>query len=126
MIIYQGVGNDSYGSVINKVAGNPGTTIGLSYSKSVSATLSGSGGVSTPVIDVTVGFRTSKSYSVSYTGSYKVESKANGKNVKIVTMSAKPIYQNHRFQTKTKAGISGMLIAKKPIGIYYSKSYTYK
>lgn len=119
--------SDSYGPIINSVASDPGVTMKLSYNKKHSATYSGDFGLNSTIVSLTVGFNVTSSYSVSYSGSYKVPTNANNRTVKRATVSSKLIYQRRSYTVvspKYPKGKTGT--AKKPIGIYYQKKLTYK
>lgn len=122
---FNGRMSDVAGATINSVAGAPGITIGLDYTKSIAASYTGSATLNATIVSATVGFSVSKSYSVSYKGNYKVEEKNKGKKVKKVTLNAKPLYARYSYSNKSKNGISNY-VAKKPMGIEYSKVYTYQ
>ncbi|SDZ48763.1 hypothetical protein SAMN05421736_11476 [Evansella caseinilytica] len=119
-------GKDTYGSTINKVAGDPGVTIKLDYSKSVAASHTSTFGLDLKYVNAAVGFNTTRSYTVSYSGSIKVPKKNNGKKVKRLTMEAKPIFENRHLRVWHKREYKGVTTAKKPVGIYYKKVFTYK
>lgn len=120
-----GFNANTYGSIINSVAGDPGTTIGLNYSRSVSASVNSTLGVEAGPLNLAVGFNVSGSYKVSFTGSYKVENTVNGRKVKRLTLTARPVYMNKKFVLKRIDGVKVNSVAKKPVGIYYAKSYTF-
>lgn len=129
-------GSDYTGkAIIGKTSGQPGTTISLSVNKSLSATSSTSCSISDSIITAAVGFDITKSYGISHSASANVPSKVNGKKVKTMTLSAYPIYKTKNFTIQRRAKIVttvyswkdyGTGNARKPYGIYFSKSYSYK
>lgn len=111
-----------YNKALNTVSGNSGVTLNLNCSKTIQASVSTTFGVSASDISNVVGFNVSKSYSVSYTGSYKVPS-----NVKRATLTAYPLYDKYEYgiYLKGKLGQPDVKVktgyALKPIGIHYEK-----
>ncbi|MCR6111735.1 hypothetical protein HXA35_15405 [Bacillus sp. A301a_S52] len=126
-IRYNGKKEDTFGSTINTVAGDPGLTIQLDYKKAHSATYSGNFGLNATGITMAVGFSVTSSYEVSYKGSYKVPKKHNGKKVKRAQLNGKIVYANHSYTVKSPSYPQGKTgTAKKPYGVYYQKNITYK
>lgn len=119
-------GSNTYGPVINKVSGDPGGTLKLDYSKSVAASATSSFGLDLKYVNAAVGFHVTKNYLVSYSGNMKVPKKNNGKKVKKLTMEARPIFENRKIRVWHLGEYQGVTTAKKPVGIYYKKVFTYK
>lgn len=111
--------------------GQPGVTVSISKSKSVSTTLSATLGATYSKISAAVGWNVTGSTSISIKGSAKVPSKHNNKNVKTMTLHAKAIYKVKKFDvyryvpgyTNTKIGTAN---TKKAYGVSFTKTYTYK
>ena len=114
--------DDEILSRIKTISGNSGVELNLTYSKSVEASVSTTFGVSKSDISNEVGFNVSKSYSVSYSGTYTVPS-----NVKRATLTAYPLYDKYEYgiYLKGKLGQPDVKMktgyALKPIGIHYEK-----
>lgn len=113
-----------YGTVYQTLSGESGITLNLGLQKSISASVTNTFGVSNSDISSSVGFNVSKSYSVSYGGSYTVPS-----NVNRAVLKAHPLYEKYEYgiylrgkmglpDTRMKTGY-----ALKPIGIHYSKEF---
>lgn len=111
-----------YNKALKTISGNSGVRLNLTYSKSVEASVSTTFGVSKSDISNAVGFNVSKSYSVSYSGTYTVPS-----NVKRATLTAYPLYDKYEYgiYLKGKLGQPDVKMktgyALKPIGIHYEK-----
>ncbi|MBO1003913.1 hypothetical protein [Pseudogracilibacillus auburnensis] len=127
-IRYNGPRSDTYNSTVNVFAGDPEITMNLNYSSTHSSTYSGSFGLDAAVgISAAVGFPVTGSNSVSLSGTYKVPSEHNGKTVKRATLRVKVVYANHSYTVRNNSYPKGKTgTAKKPYGVYYQKTFTYK
>lgn len=111
--------------------GQPGITVSITKTKSVSTTLSATFGATYSAISGAVGWNVTGSTSISISGSAKVPSKYNGKSVKTMTLHAKPVYKVKSFDVykyvpgyiNTKLGTG---TTKKAYGVSFTKTYVYK
>jgi len=124
---YNGKRNDTFGPTLSTLAGDPGIIINLDYSESHDGSHSGSFGLSDAGVNLAVGFTVNGSYSVSFTGSYKIPSIDNGKDVARANLNLKVVYANHSYTVKNASYPNGKTgTAKKPYGVYYEKVITYE
>lgn len=113
-----------YSTVYQTLSGASGITLNLGLQKSISASVTSTFGVSKSDISSSVGFNVSKSYSVSYGGSYTVPS-----NVSRAVLKAHPLYEKYEYgiYLRGKMGLPDTRMetgyALKPIGIHYSKEF---
>lgn len=120
------------GSVFASTSGSPGMTLSLSVSESVSRSVTAKFGASNKMIETAVGFSVTGKVTVTNSTSMKVPTNHNNRNVKRMTLSARPIMQRKSFrvQSAPSAGSTwrteGTGTASRPIGVAYTKSYTYK
>ena len=111
--------------------GEPGITVSIEKTKSVSTTLSATFGATHSAISAAVGWDVTGSESVSIKGSAKVPSKHNDKIVKTMTLHAKPVYKVKEFDVyryvpgyvNDKVGTGK---TKKARGVSFTKTYVYK
>lgn len=101
--------------------GEPGINVGISRSKSISATCSIGITAIKSAVSKALGFNVSASYSVSASNSWTVPSVYNGKKVKYGYIVAKPVYDNYSFSVyirsiHTKETFLQNGTAKKPRG----------
>ena len=126
-------GADHYGTtVLAKAEGQPGITVSISQTKTVSTTLSATFGASKSDISAKVGWSVTGSESLTIGGSYTVPYTYNGKNVKTATLCARAIYKVKYFDvykgipgTATESFL-GTGNTKHPFGISFYKTYVYK
>ena len=113
----------------------PGTTLSISTTKSVAHTVSNSVNVSDGVISAGLGFNISKSVSVTISGSRTVPTTHNGRKVATMTLKAYPTYQIYTYTIQRHKSIGGVNYGwsnygtgtcKRPIGFFFTSSYTYK
>lgn len=113
------------------VTGQPGITVSITKTKSVSTTLSATFGATYKSISGAVGWNVTGSTSISISGSAKVPKTHNGKSVKNMTLHAKSVYKVKRFDvyryvpgyTGTKKGTG---TTKKAYGVSFTKTYSYR
>lgn len=117
-LVFSGI-NNSTGSVLNQVSGQTNMTINLSYSKTVSRSLSGQGGIKNSFISAQVGYSVTGSDKVSFSGTYKVP-----KNVKRATITGRTLYRNHNYNVYKNGRYNRSLQVKRPTGISYSYTLT--
>lgn len=119
--------------VLWKTAGDPGITISLAKSLSVSTGVTATFGMPIKEMNAQIGFTINKTVTVTNTGSYKVPKKHKGKKVKKATVEAYALYDNWSY----KVYYTGILALKseeykgtgrayKPSGIYFKKKLHYK
>ncbi len=123
-------------SIIGSAEGEPGITIGISTTKSISNSYSLSASVvASDTVTTAVGFNVTKAVSVSISGSAPVPSTYNGKAVKSMTLNAYPIYATKTFTIQRHKSIGGINYgwsnygtgsAKTPKGVSFKKTYVYK
>lgn len=125
------------GTVIGKESiwdteGKPGMTIGTTYSKSITATVSNTFGASYSALSANLNFTIGKNYGVSSTGSYQVPAKYNGKKVSKVVLKAYPKYEKYSMQVHKRNDIyfrydyKGTAYAQKPSGISFDYIFYYQ
>ena len=115
--------NTTGSSDLAVVTGQPGITISITKTKTVSTTLSATFGATYKAISGAVGW--------NVTGSTTVPSKHNGKAVKTRTLHAKSVYKVKNFDVyryvpgyvSTKKGTG---TTKKACGVSFTKTYSYK
>ena len=126
-------GSDYYGTtVLAKAEGEPGITVSISQTKTVSTTLSATFGMEKSAISAKVGWNVSGSKSITISGSYTVPYTYNGKSVKSATLCAKAIYKVKYFDVYR--GIQGSSVetllgtgnTKQAYGVSFYKTYVYK
>lgn len=124
-------------NVIATAKGEPGVTVSISQTKSVSRTYSTTASYDlSSTVSSAVGFSVTGSTSISISGSAKVPTTYNGKAVKTMSLNAKPIYKKKTFNIDRRKSVNGYLYgwvinwgsgsASNPYGVSFSKSYTYK
>lgn len=125
------------GEVVGKTSvwdtsGKPGITIGTTFNKSVTATVSETYGASYSALSANLNFTIGVNYGVSSSGSYTVPSKYNGKNVSQVTLKAYPKYKKYSMKVHKRNDIyfrydyKGISYAQKPTGINFDYIFYYK
>lgn len=125
-----------YGTtVLAKANGEPGTTLAISVSKSVSASYNATVNIPSSYVTSGVGFSVTKSTTIAVSGSATVPKKHSGKKVKRMTLIAYPLYDKYSFTAQRQLVKNviqypwedwGTGTALKPVGYYFAKSYTYK
>ena len=133
----QNAGTWTGSNIIAIAEGTPGITISISTTKSVENTYSTNVSVNlVNKITAAVGYSVTGSTSVTVSGSAKVPGTHNGKKVKTMRLNAKAIYQKKTFRIdrhKSVGGINhgwtngwGSGNSSKPVGVSFSKTFTYK
>lgn len=113
-------------------SGQPGMTLAINQTKSVSTTTSAKFGASDKMISAEVGWSTTGSTAISISGSYKVPSKANGKKVKSCKLSAHAIRKRKSFIVDKMAWNSTKWVKQgtgnvgKAYGVSFKKTFIYK
>ncbi|MDR3224724.1 MAG: hypothetical protein LBT52_00300 [Clostridiales Family XIII bacterium] len=119
----------SYGLSSNPIAitsGQPDITIGTAKTSSIPSSYAASFGVAASVVSASVGFRVTGSTSMTYSGTWTIPSKHNGKSVKKGYLEARTIYLRKSYDIYRLSTRQGTGTAKKAKGVDFSKSYTYK
>lgn len=125
-------GNVTGTSDLAMAIGEPGITVSIEKTKSVSTTLSATFGATYGAISAAVGWDVTGSESISIKGSAKVPSKHNNKKVKTMTLHAKPIYNVKEFDVyryvpgyvNDKLGTGKTQKAVQAVS--FTKTYVYK
>lgn len=121
--------------LLNTLWGQPGITINLTNSHSASATVSAGFSVDHRMLGGSLGFSTTSTHTVSYSGSYKVPGTVNGRKVSRVKLNAYPVLSIYSFDWYeperhnlifTKMVFKGTGTAGKPVGVSYTKTFEYK
>ncbi|NRG48453.1 hypothetical protein HRF87_27605, partial [Bacillus sp. CRN 9] len=105
--------------------GKPGMTLSTTFTKNVTATVSTTYGATASALSQNLSFTIGKSYGVSSSGSYKVPTKHNGKNVKSVTLRAYSKQQKYSMKVHKRNDIlyrydyKGTTNAFKPVGVIF-------
>ena len=121
--------------LLNTLWGEPGMTINLTNSYSASATLNASFGVDKGMVSGALGFSTTSSHTISYSGSYLVPDTISGRKVSRAKLNAYPVLDVYTFDYYepertnlifTKYVYVGQGTAGKPVGVSFTKTYEYK
>ncbi|BCJ96108.1 hypothetical protein acsn021_36770 [Anaerocolumna cellulosilytica] len=130
-------GSDYVGSGSIAIAtGEPGSTISISKTSSVSNTYSLSASVvSASTVTTAVGFSVTSSESISISASDSVPSTHNGRQVKSMSLNAFPVYKTKSFTIERHKSVGGVNYgwsdygsgtASQAYGISFIKTYVYK
>ncbi|MEA4922997.1 MAG: hypothetical protein VB031_06470 [Eubacteriaceae bacterium] len=123
----------TYGSDYLNVAGAPGVTIGLSRAETESYSITFGATFSCPKnIIATASWGTTKAVTLTYSGTWKVPTKHNGKKVKRGRLHMRPEYSRKQYTVYSKVNgytdwkKKGTSTTKRAYGADIYKTFTYK